>query len=302
MKNPLTVITENEIVKKAGEGLSKFIFAHEGSLFTGGTIGFNFAGIIATYKNAPKIQKIIFETRETLKTIGGDDEKKQCVRVALKELAPLVAPIIIFFVGSTTCAVVGHKKSQAKIATLTAALSLAQSTINEYDLFKKEVESKVGEEAFKEIKTEVSGKQIEEDIKQNKVPVKYVNTTMGSLGEVLIYIPDFGVYFTGTMPKIEMAFERINTCLSDNGATGKYSYGNENEFGGEIVFVDNLLDEMAVPEEVRPRIVKEMGWDAQQTSHVIYWIGDGHTSAGIPYLSIEFGDRSRPYPIEPTPW
>jgi len=302
MKNPLTVVTKNEVVKNAGKEVSKFIFAHEGLLFTGGTVAFNFAGIVATYKNAPEIQRIIFETRETLKVIEAEDEKKQCVRTAIKELAPLVAPIIIFFVGSTTCAVVGHKKSQAKIATLTAALSLAQSTINEYDVFKKEVKEKVGEETFREIKNEVTAKQIEEDIKENKVPSKYVNTTVGTLGKVLIYIPDFGIYFTGTMPGIEMAFERINLCLSDNGATGKYSYGNENEFGGEIVFVDNLLDELAIPEEDRPRIVKNMGWDAQQTSHVTYWVGDGHTSAGVPYLTIEFGDRSRPYPIEPTPW
>lgn len=302
MKNPLAIVTKNEVVKNAGKEVSKFVLAHEGLLFTGGTIAFNAAGIVATYKNAARIQQIISETRETLKTIGGEDEKKQCVKVALKELTPLVAPIIIFFVGSTTCAVVGHKKSQAKIATLTAALSLAQSTINEYDLFKKEVEAKVGEEAFKEIKTEVVGKQIEDDLASDKVPSKYVNTTMGAIGEVLIYIPDFGVYFTGSQSRIEMAFEHINLCLSDNGATGKYSYGSENELGGEIVFVEDLFDELGVPNEARPGLARDMGWDASRNSCVTYWIGDGHTNSGVPYLTIEFGDRSKPYPIEPMPW
>lgn len=255
---------------------------------------------MATYKNAARIQQIISETRETLKTIGGEDEKKQCVKVAIKELAPLVAPIMIFFAGSTTCAVVGHKKSQAKIATLTAALSLAQSTINEYDLFKKEVEEKVGTETFKEIKNEVTAKQIEEDIANNKVPSKYVTNTIGSIGEVLIYIPLFGVYFTGTQSRIEMAFEHINYCLSDNGVTGKYSYGSENEFGGEVVFVDDLFDELGVPGEARPGLARDMGWDASRNSCVTYSIGDGHTNSGVPYLTIEFTDRSRPYIIEST--
>lgn len=302
MKNPLAVITKNEVVKNAGKEVSKFVIAHEGLFFTGGTIAFNMAGIATTYKNAPKIQGIIESTRLALTETEDEELKKEIVKDAIKQLVPLCAPIIIFFAGSTTCAIVGHKKSQAKIATLTAALTLAQSTINEYDLFKKEVEEKVGTEAFKEIKNEVSAKQIEEDVKENRVPTKYLNTNMGALGEVLIYIPDFGIYFTGTATRIDMAFEHINQCLEDNGSTGRYSYGNENEFGGEIVFVDDWLDELAVPEESRPRLAKNMGWDAHHTSHVTYWIGDGHTNSGIPYLTIEFNDRCRPYMIDSEPW
>lgn len=302
MKNPLAVVTKNEVLKNAGKEVSKFVLAHEGLLLTGGTIAFNMAGIATTYKNAPKIQQIIADTRASFEVIDDDEEKKACLKVAIKQLAPLVSPIIIFFAGSTTCAIVGHKKSEAKIATLTAALTLAQSTINEYDLFKKEVETKIGTEEFKELKNEVSAKQIEKDIKENKVPTKYLNTSMGSLGEVLIYMPDFGIYFTGTSARIDMAFDHINQVLEDNGSTGRHTYGNENELGGEIVFIDDLCDELGIPEDDRPRLVKNMGWDAHHTPYVAYYIGDGHTSSGIPYLTIEFVDRSRPYMIDSEPW
>lgn len=298
MKNPLVALTKNEVVSSAGKEITKFALAHEGLFYTGGTIAFNAAGIAATYKNAPKIQAIISDTRETLKVIDDDEEKKQCIMAALRQLLPLTAPIIIFFASSTACAVIGHKKSQAKIATLTAALALAQSTISEYDIFKKEVEKEIGTEKFREIKTEAVGQKIEKDIKENNVPTKYINTNMGSLGEVLICIPDFGIYFTGTAARIDMAFDHVNQCLSDNGSTGRFTYGNENELGGEIVFVDDLCDELGVPEESRPRLVKNMGWDAHQTPYIAYWIGDDHTSSGIPYLTIEFQDRSMPYTIE----
>lgn len=300
MKNPLVVLTKNEVLNSARKEVTKFALAHEGLFYTGGTIAFNAAGIAATYKNAPKIQTIISDTRETLKVIDDDEEKKQCIMAALRQLLPLTAPIIIFFISSTACAVIGHKKSQAKIATLTAALALAQSTISEYDIFKKEVEKEIGTEKFREIKTEAVGQNIEKDIKENNVPTKYLNTNIGSLGEVLICIPDFGIYFTGTAARIDMAFEHVNQCLSDNGKTGAYTYANENEFGGEIVFVDDLCDVLGVPGDSRPRLTKDMGWVVQEIPRIQYWIGDGHTASGIPYLTIEFANNTMPSMIEPS--
>lgn len=295
IKNPLAVVTKNELVKNAGKEISKFVIAHEGLLFTGGTIAFNAAGIAATYKNAPKIQQIISDTKTALAEAEDEEVKRKLAVDSFKQLLPLVSPIAIFFVASATCAIVGHKKSQAKIATLTAALTLAQSTINDYDLFKKEVEKEVGEEKFKEINDTVVKDSIEQKITNHELPAAFMNPRRG---EYPVCIPLFGIYFTSTAARIDMAFEHINQCLDDNGSTGKYSYGNENEIGGEIVYVSDLCDELGVFEDDRPDIVKYMGWDAQKTPRVHHENRGGITASGIPYIYIYIPDYSWPYMID----
>lgn len=295
IKNPLSLITKNPVVKTAGKEVSKFIFAHEGLLFTGGQIGFNLAGILITYKNAPKIQSITTNAKIAMSEADSDEVRRQIAINALKELVPLVAPIVIFFAASTTCSIVGHKKNQAKIATLTAALSLAHSTINDYDVFKKEIREEIGEEKFKEISDTVAKKQIEEKISNKELPASCLQPRHG---EYLCCIPFFGIYFTSSSARIDMAFEHINQCLQDNGATGRYSYGNENELGGEIAFVSDLCDELGVFEDDRPDIVKYMGWDAQKTSRVVHENRGGITSAGVPYILIDIPDYSLPYMID----
>lgn len=300
MKNPLKAIPK-ESFKEAGGEIAKFVTEHQSLIYTSGTIACNAAGIAVTFRNAPKIQEIIFSTKSALAVTDDEEDKKKIIKASLKELVPLMTPIILFFFGSTTLAVLEHRKNQEMkktIASLTAsaasAMALAQNTMTQYENFQKEVKDTIGEEKFKEIKTEAEGKRIEEDRQNNKVP------HMGQLGEVLICIPDFGVYFYGTSARIDMALDHVNQCLKDNGLTGRYSYGNENELGGEIVFVDNLFDELGINDDQRPKIARQMGWDAQHTTYVSYWVGDGHTNSGIPYLTLEFNEGSKPYFIEPT--
>ena len=60
-----------------------------------------------TYENAPKIQEIIKDTKSLVATARDEDDKKQIYRTALKELAPLVLPILLLQASTIGFSVMG---------------------------------------------------------------------------------------------------------------------------------------------------------------------------------------------------
>lgn len=280
MKNPLAKIAKKEVIKVAVDKVMKPVYEHQGAFLTGTTIVCNTAAIILTYRNSPRIHTIISNTRSFAKYVEDEKEKKELYSQALKELTPLIAPILVLYAGSVAAPIINHKKTEAKIATLTAALSLAQTTISEYDSFKEEVRKEVGEEKYQQIKNEVTQQQVNQS-------TAAMPPLVPEMGDQLCYIPDWDIFFSSTEDKINIAFEHINTVLHNNGKDGK-GYGATSHRGNEIVTYADLLRELRVKDV--PLLADELVWEAGRTDHIQYWVGSGNRN-GIPYLSIEIHTR-----------
>ena len=259
----LPTINLKPVLKKIPGVISGYVLEHKGAVLTGGTIVCNAAGIAITYKNSPAIHGIISSTKEVLKdpdlTI---EERKEIRKKSLLELAPLVAPIIIFFAGSTTCAIVNQKQNEAKIAALTAGLTLAQNTISEYDLFKEETRKEIGEEKYKEIEQEVA----------NDVADKAVSRVLPTPRpkEEIFYFDYMGLYFSSTVDRVKAAMDNVNGILRRNGVAGE-SYGHATHRGNEIVTLADICCELGVPNNEIPQFAEEAYYEGG--SEINWYIG-----------------------------
>ena len=259
----LPTINFKPVLKKIPGVISGYVLEHKGAVLTGGTIVCNAAGIAITYKNSPAIHGIISSTREVLKdpdlTI---EERKEIRKKSILELAPLVTPIIIFFAGSTTCAIVNQKQNEAKIAALTAGLTLAQNTISEYDLFKEETRKEIGEEKYKEIEQEVA----------NDVADKAVSRVLPTPRpkEEIFYFDYMGLYFSSTVDRVKAAMDNVNGILRRNGVAGE-SYGHATHRGNEIVTLADICCELGVPNNEIPQFAEEAYYEGGE--EINWYIG-----------------------------
>lgn len=249
MKRLLSTIKPKQLLQKIRGVISGYVLEHQGSVLTGGTIVCNILGISITYKNSPAIHGIISSTRQALRDPDlSEEDRKKIQKDALIELARLVSPIVLFFAGSTACAIINQKKSEAKIATLTAALTMAQNTISEYDLFKEEVRNDVGEEKYREIQQEVA-----DDVADRAVAkaLPIVNPK-----EELFYFDYLGIFFSSTVDRVKAAMNNVNGILRRNGIAGE-SYGHATHRGNEIVTYADICCELGVPNEDIPQFAEE---------------------------------------------
>lgn len=285
MKNPLRVLNKATIKKGIGE-VSKIVLEHENTILTGTTITCNAIGIAITYRNSPKIHDIILVTKDRLNECEDDNAKKQIIKDGLFAMTPLMLPIIIFFSGSTAAAIINQKKSEAKIATLTAALSLAQSTISEYDLFKEEVKKEIGEKKFEEIRKEVNDQRV------NTYAPQAVWRVWRDAGYEVCWIPDFDYFFPSTPDKIELAWKNIDMVFERNGRDGK-GYGFEYD-GNEIVSYADIIRELTKNvkdvyfEPYYGRFPETVGWEAGKIPYITHSQGSfTHHSSGMTGITID---------------
>lgn len=276
MKKLPIKIPKNQIVKKVREIISKKVLENSGTILTGSTIVCNAVGIAVTYKNSPKIHEAIAITKERLSQALTEDEKKRISKEGLVEIGKLVAPIIIFFAGSTTCAIVNQKKNEAKIATLTAALSLAQNTISEYDLFKEEVREKIGDEKYEEIQKDIAVKEVSRQVQGQLFTPKP--------GEEAVWFPYIGKFFSSTEDRIDMVFQNVNGVLRRNGIDGE-SFGQQSFRGNEIVLLSDICEALEIPHDDIPGFADEVGYEAGAVTDIRYYVGSAKLY-GKSYLAL----------------
>lgn len=301
MKNPLVKVAENQLVKSVMATAKK----HDALIFTGGAIGFGIATNIVVYHESIRIHEIIKVTKDTLAVTEDPNERNSIIKCALKDLAVPVLKISACAALSIGCSVGMYKKCKsqdAKIASLTtevaAATTLAHTTMQEYNEFKKQVVKDVGEEKYREIENQVTKERIENDVASGSVSRGPVIN--GDPSIQLICIPHFNIYYYGNPSRIEPALERINNCLRyKGGSNGEYCYTQYNEFGNPIVMFSDLLDELGanVAEENIGNLARNSGWDSDKMMCISYWVGSGVTSGMVPYITLEFAPDSEPTKI-----
>ena len=165
MKNPVSIVTSNNVVGPVLKKVGKFYLEHQSLILTGGTIGFSLATTAVTFKNARYILNSLDAAKEALENAESKEEKEQIYKDVLKDLAPKIIPIIIFQTATIICSVQNKRlvdKKDKQLMEAASALALAQNAIAQYQAFNEKAEDQLGEKKTAKIRSEIAQERLEQ--------------------------------------------------------------------------------------------------------------------------------------------
>lgn len=261
MKNKLVAkIMGNEVANKVIGEIGRFYINHESAILTTGTIGFSWAATCVAMKNATEVHYILADCRDALQNCNTKEERNQVYSITLKELFPLMFPILLLEGASTACAIFSKKQYDKKLAEAAGALSIAQAALTQYQLFQKETEKALGEEKYLELQDDIC-KNIDVDGRRFTTL-----TTEGAPGEMLFIDKYSGRPFWCHESRIKFATERLSVALSeDNG-----SYDG-------VISINDWYDEIQNPDLTRTDLGDRFGYLAKvEKNGISYRLSDTH--------------------------
>lgn len=232
MKNPLVKVMSNQVVSTVADEFSKFCITNKSMLLTVGGAGLSLATTAIAMRNGAEINRILVDTREALWTCNTKEERNQVYSLMLKELTPLVIPIVIFQGGTIACFILSKRNSdklEAKLAETAGALSIAQTAVAQYQAFQKEAQESLGEKKYEKVMDDIYKNQEIDGRRFTAV------ASEGAPGEVLIIDKYSGRPFWSSFARISEAVERTSYRLS-------------NEGGYERQTVSDIYDTIANPD------------------------------------------------------
>ena len=261
MKNKrVAKIMGNEVANKVIGEIGRFYINHESAILTTGTIGFSWAATCVAMKNATEVHYILADCRDALQNCNTKEERNQVYSITLKELFPLIFPILLLEGASTACAIFSKKQYDKKLAEAAGALSIAQAALTQYQLFQKETEKALGEEKYLELQDDIC-KNIDVDGRRFTTL-----TTEGAPGEMLFIDKYSGRPFWCHESRIKFATERLSVALSeDNG-----SYDG-------VISINDWYDEIQNPDLTRTDLGDRFGYLAKvEKNGISYRLSDTH--------------------------
>lgn len=199
-KNFLKKVTEN----KAITAVTNYCKAHKSTLIAGGTIGSSLATTAIVFRNSPRIHEIIFDARAALESANNDEEKKSIYKATIKELTPLIVPILLFQTSNIVLTIIAKNDSDKKdrqIAEITSAVAAASQVIDQYEVFKKEAESELGEKKLNKVLNKVT------ESRGNIIVCD--NLDLGP-GDIIFRDVYSGHVFKGSKDTVRLACERMS--------------------------------------------------------------------------------------------
>ena len=186
------------------------------------------------------IHQIIWDTRDAIEAANSEEEKKSIYKAAIKELAPLVGPIIFFQAGTIVTSIIAKKDSDKKdvrIAELTSAAAVASQAIEQYKLFQKEAEEQLGEKKYTKI--------MDEAFKDQEVDGRRFTAlaSEGAPGEILMIDKYSGRPFWSTTEKVQFAAKELGRMFSPNGGYDQVSINDFYDLIGNNDLTPNELGE-----------------------------------------------------------
>lgn len=254
MKNFLAPVMQNKVISTVTGEIGKFYVAHESTILTCGTIGFSMATTTVALKNSREINNILDITRNSLEVCNAKEERNDVYAEALKQLTPLVLPIILFQVATIGCAVMSKKQSDKKLAALAGALSISQEAVARYQQFQKDTEEALGEKKYAKLQQDI--------YKDKEIDGRRFTAiaSEGAPGEVLIIDKYSGRPFWSTTGQVEMAARELSRRLSPDGG---YDQVNIND-------LYDLIDNTDLtPNELGERFgyVSDCDWNNDISAH-----------------------------------
>ena len=237
MKNFMTPIMTNKVVQTVTSEVGKFYAEHQSSILTTGIIGCSTATTAVTFRNADKIKETLRDAQAALATCNTQDEKNKVYKLALTELAPLVAPIIIFQTATIGLAIFSKRESDRKLAAATSALTVANEVIAQYQSFQKQTEEALGEKEYEKLQKKIYKEQEVDGRRFTAI------ASEGAPGEVLIINKYDGRPFWCTTDRIENAAREYSRRLSPSGGYDQQSLNDFYELIGNNDLTPNELSE-----------------------------------------------------------
>ena len=201
-------------VKELFEKVKTFTSENSPAILTGITC----AGVVLTfasaYKAGPKAERIIekykYVKNEVEKNVKNDPdltdedlkkEKRHMTANLVKDLAPVLAPPIIFGTLSIACAICSNRISSKRVSALTAAYQISTGMLRDYKDKIKELVPKKAEEIKESVITDhLKDKEATDENKD-------VYTRLGKMPCVDIYTK---VEFYSTRAEIEKAINKMS--------------------------------------------------------------------------------------------
>lgn len=234
-----------EKLSRAWNALSSSTKKNSPEILTGLAVVGLIATAIAAYKAGPRAEKILAEKKKDMEYVDQNDKvaKRTVMKETVKELVPVMAPVIIMGGATCACIIGSNNISSKRIALLSAAYSMSETAVK--DLNQKMVEV-LGEKKALSVKDAVMKEKLAKD-----GPVDTKGVIIGGSGDVLCKDSFSGRYFKSNAEKIGQAKAR----LSLNAITDMY------------VSLNDLYEEINAPGlEPIPR-GNEFGWNVDDLEH-----------------------------------
>lgn len=173
--------------------------------------GLAIVGVISTawaaYKAGPRASKILEDYRKDMRDCRPNDKetKKVIVGETVKKMVPVIAPTIIMG-GSTIACIVGSQSiSSRRIAALSAAYSISETTVKNLN---NKMEEMLGEKKARAVKDAIMNDKLKSDSEKDR-KVLSENFVIPGDGTVLCKDLQTGRMFHSNAEKIKQA---IATC------------------------------------------------------------------------------------------
>lgn len=162
------------------------------------------------FRAGPQAERIIEAKKKDFEDILPEDKETKRVVIweAVKEMTPVVLPPVILGGISTACIIGSNTVSSKKIATLSAAYTVADSALKTY---KSKVSDVLGEKKAQQIKEAIS----KERVSVNPPPENDDQIIFTGNGDVLCYDEYSGRYFYSNADKIGASIIKLSYDIAD---------------------------------------------------------------------------------------
>lgn len=210
-------------------------------------MGCAIVGVIATavsaYKFGIKAKEILDIAKKDMSDVAPDDKnaKKVVVGETAKKIVPAAIPTVIMGTITIACMVGSHSESMKRIALLSAAYNLSETTVKDLNNKMQEV---LGDKKTKSIKDAIAKDKLDKD----KTPITSENVIITGNGDVLCKDLYTGRYFMSNNEKINQAIFKLSSDIQ----TDMY------------ISLNDLYSELGIP---RVPMGDDLGWnvdDCQQ--------------------------------------
>lgn len=214
--------------------------------------GLAVAGVISTaysaFKAGPRADKILEEYRKDMRDCHPRDKeaKRVVVGETVKKMVPVVAPTVIMGGSTIACVVGSHSISSRRIAVLSAAYSLSESTVKNLN---SKMEEMLGEKKTRAIKDSIMKDKLYADVENDRKVLSDENFVIPNDGTVLCKDLYSGRLFYSNAEKIKQA---IASC----------SY---NIISDMYISLNDFYEAIGSPQLTRIPMGEDLGWNVDDT-------------------------------------
>lgn len=210
--------------------------------------GLAIVGVLSTaysaYKAGSRAEKIMEEHRKDLKYCSKNDKEARRVVTCetIKKMAPVVTPTVIMGGTTIACIVGSHSVSSRRIAALSAAYSISESTVKNLN---SKMEEMLGEKKARAVKDAIMKDKLKADKENDQKVISENSFVMTGDGTVLCKDMYSGRYFYSSAEKIGQAIAKCSYDIVSD------MYISLNEF----------YEAIGSPQLTRIPLGEDLGWN-----------------------------------------